>query len=76
MFGFGWGSVWLEAAGDDMAGAALLLILGLIGEQVRAIAERTRNVPMVIEDERLGFPPGRERPSSRTFVKPITTDTL
>lgn len=56
--------------------SVLLLILGLIGEQVRAIAERTRNVPMVIEDERLGFPPGRERPSSRTFVKPIMTDTL
>ena len=50
--------------------SVLLGFLGLIGEQVRAIAERTRNVPLVIEEERIGFPPGRERPSSRTFVKP------
>lgn len=56
--------------------SVILLFLGLIGEQVRAIAERTRNVPMVIEEERIGFPPGRERPSSRTFVKPIATDPL
>ena len=48
----------------------LLAFLGLIGEQVRAISERTRNVPLVIEEERIGFPPGRELPSNRTFVKP------
>lgn len=71
------------AAGADHAGlllligvqggmfAVLLVFLGLIGEQVRAVAERTRNVPLVIEQERIGFPPGREHPSPRTFVQPV-----
>lgn len=51
--------------------AVLLLFLGLLGVQVRAIADRTRNVPLVIEEERIGFPAGRERPSTRTFVQPL-----
>jgi glycosyltransferase involved in cell wall biosynthesis len=33
----------------------LLLSVALIGDQVRLLAERTRNIPLVIEDERLGF---------------------
>jgi glycosyltransferase involved in cell wall biosynthesis len=33
----------------------LLLCLGLIGDQVRLLAERSRNVPLVIEEERLNF---------------------
>jgi glycosyltransferase involved in cell wall biosynthesis len=51
--------------------SVLLLFIGLLGEQVRIIAERTRNVPLVIEEERLNFPAGHEegaaqrnRPSS------------
>lgn len=36
--------------------AVLLLFLGLIGEQVRLVSERTRNVPLVIEAERINFP--------------------
>lgn len=36
--------------------ATLLLFLGLIGDQVRLIAERTRNVPLVIEEARINFP--------------------
>jgi len=36
--------------------ATILLFLGLIGDQVRLIAERTRNVPLVIEEARLNFP--------------------
>jgi polyisoprenyl-phosphate glycosyltransferase len=36
--------------------ATLLLFVGLIGDQVRLIAERTRGVPLVIEDARLNFP--------------------
>jgi len=51
--------------------AVLLLFLGLIGEQVRMLAERTRNVPLVIEEERLNFPAGRERPAARTIVQPV-----
>ncbi len=36
--------------------ATILLFLGLIGDQVRLIAERTRHVPLVIEETRLNFP--------------------
>jgi glycosyltransferase involved in cell wall biosynthesis len=46
--------------------SVLLLFLGLIGDQVRLLAERLRNLPLVIEDERVNFPPGRELPSHRT----------
>jgi glycosyltransferase involved in cell wall biosynthesis len=35
--------------------AVMLLCLGLIGDQVRLLAERSRNVPLVIEEERLNF---------------------
>jgi glycosyltransferase involved in cell wall biosynthesis len=43
----------------------LLLCLGLIGDQVRLLAERTRNIPLVIEEERVNFPPDRALPSAR-----------
>lgn len=36
----------------------LMLFVGLIGEQVRMISERTRNVPLVIEAERINFESG------------------
>jgi hypothetical protein len=39
--------------------AVLLLFIGLLGDQVRLIAERTRNTPLVIEEERINFPAGR-----------------
>lgn len=42
--------------------AILLLFLGLIGEQVRLISERTRGVPLVIEAERINFPADRPAP--------------
>lgn len=51
--------------------AVLLLFLGLFGVQLRLVADRTRNVPLVVEEERLNFPAGRERPSTRTFVQPL-----
>lgn len=35
--------------------SVLILCLGLIGDQVRLIAERLRNVPLVIEEQRIGF---------------------
>lgn len=49
--------------------AILLLFLGLIGEQVRMLAERSRNVPLVIEQERINFPADRARPAARTFIQ-------
>lgn len=36
--------------------AIVLLFLGLIGDQVRLIGERTRGVPLVIEEARINFP--------------------
>jgi len=45
--------------------AILLLFLGLIGEQVRLISERTRGVPLVIEAERINFPADRPAPQIR-----------
>lgn len=50
--------------------AVLFLFLGLIGEQVRVISERTRNVPLVIEQERINFPAERRHPAARTHVRP------
>lgn len=49
--------------------ATILLFLGLIGEQVRILAERSRNVPLVIEAERINFPPERGRPAARTLIR-------
>lgn len=49
--------------------AMLLLFLGLIGEQVRLLAERNRNVPLVIEAERVNFPADRARPAARVLVR-------
>jgi polyisoprenyl-phosphate glycosyltransferase len=49
--------------------AVLLLCLGLIGDQVRLLAERSRNVPLVIEEERLNFPAERALPSPRTVTR-------
>ncbi|WP_425229441.1 glycosyltransferase family 2 protein [Sphingomonas sp.] len=51
--------------------AVLMLFLGLIGEQVRAISERTRNVPLVLEEERINFPPDRQQPAERTYIQPV-----
>lgn len=45
--------------------SVVLLCLGLIGDQVRLLAERMRNVPLVIEEERLNFPADRDLPSPR-----------
>ena len=36
--------------------ALVMLALGLIGDQVRLIAERLRGVPLVIEEQRINFP--------------------
>jgi glycosyltransferase involved in cell wall biosynthesis len=49
--------------------AVLLLCLGLIGDQIRLLAERSRNVPLVIEDERVNFPAERALPSERTVTR-------
>jgi glycosyltransferase involved in cell wall biosynthesis len=49
--------------------SVLFLFLGLIGEQVRVISERTRNVPLVIERERINFPNHRQTTAARTHIR-------
>jgi glycosyltransferase involved in cell wall biosynthesis len=61
----GW--LWLAWAVGQAAFSLLSLFLGLIGEQVRVLAQIARNVPLVIEDERVNFPPG---------ANPVQTDRL
>jgi len=48
-----WTALLLSAAVFGFAG--LFFFLGLIGDQVRLISERTRNVPLVVEKERVNF---------------------
>lgn len=46
----------LLAAIGFMAFALIMLSIGLVAEQVRLLGERSRNVPLVIEEERINFP--------------------
>jgi len=62
--GPGWPLLGLTA-GTGMF-AVLLFFLGLIGEQIRMLAERSRGVPLVIEEARINFPAGREHPAPDT----------
>jgi polyisoprenyl-phosphate glycosyltransferase len=58
----GW--VWLLLGALQFGLASMMLLfMGLLGDQVRLIAERTRNTPLVIEQERINFPSGRSEPS-------------
>jgi glycosyltransferase involved in cell wall biosynthesis len=49
--------LWLFAAMLEGQFCLLFLFLGLIGVQVRLISDRTRNTPLVLERERINFPP-------------------
>jgi len=64
--GPGWPLLGLAAA--VLMFAVLLFFLGLIGEQVRILGERTRNVPLVIEEERINFPVRPAKPAARAPV--------
>ncbi len=44
----------------------LLLFLGVVADQVRLLSERVRNIPLVIEEERLNFEADRQLPAART----------
>ncbi len=50
--------LWLLAAMIEGQFCLLFLFLGLLGVQVALISERTRNQPLVLERERVNFPPG------------------
>jgi glycosyltransferase involved in cell wall biosynthesis len=46
---------WLLAFVMELNLAVVLFFLGLIGDQLRIVSERTRNVPLVVEEERVNF---------------------
>lgn len=48
---------WLLAALVEGHFALLFVFLGLAGDQLRLLAERTRRTPLVVERERVNFPP-------------------
>jgi glycosyltransferase involved in cell wall biosynthesis len=50
--------LWLFAAMLEAQFGLLFLFLGLLGVQVGLVSERTRNQPLVLERERINFPPG------------------
>ncbi len=50
--------LWLLAAMLEGQFCLLFMFLGLLGVQTALISERTRNQPLVLERERLNFPPG------------------
>lgn len=47
---------WLIASVVQAEIALLFVFLGLVGDQVRLISERSRQTPLVIERERINFP--------------------
>lgn len=47
---------WAFACAIELQFALLFIFLGLMGDQVRLISERTRQTPLVFERERLNFP--------------------
>lgn len=49
--------LWLFAAMLEGQFTLLFLFLGLLGVQVKLISDRTRNQPLVLEEERVNFPP-------------------
>ncbi|OYY76198.1 MAG: hypothetical protein B7Y43_15985 [Sphingomonas sp. 28-62-20] len=47
---------WLFACALEVQIALLFVFLGLMGDQLRLVSERTRQTPLVFESERLNFP--------------------
>lgn len=60
----GWSAGWwiVLLSVQFWLASLFMLFLGLIGDQIRIIAERTRNVPLVVEAERINFPSDRGEP--------------
>lgn len=51
-----WG--WFVAFAAQSQIALLFVFLGMIGDQLRMVSERTRDAPLVFEQERVNFPEG------------------
>jgi len=49
---------WLICGAVEFQFGALFVALGVMGDQMRLISERTRGTPLVIERERVNFPDG------------------
>jgi glycosyltransferase involved in cell wall biosynthesis len=50
--------LWLLSAMIEGQFCLMFLFLGLLGVQMALVSERTRNQPLVLERERVNFPPG------------------
>ena len=46
---------WLIALLIELCAGLTFIFLGLMGEQIRLIAERGRNTPLVVEKARVNF---------------------
>lgn len=49
-------AMWLIVALFQLQFGVLFIFLGILGDQVRLISERTRGTPLVVERERINFP--------------------
>lgn len=49
---------WLITAAIEIQFGLLFVFMGLIGDKIRLISERTRETPLVFERERINFPDG------------------
>jgi glycosyltransferase involved in cell wall biosynthesis len=49
---------WLVAAAVELQLSMLFIFIGLVGDQLRLVSERTRATPLVVERERINFPAG------------------
>jgi hypothetical protein len=49
------GGLWLIGLLVELCALVTFVFLGLIGEQIRLIAERGRNTPLVVEKARVNF---------------------
>jgi len=55
-----WGQnprLWMLASLLELQFGLLFLFLGILGVQIRLISDRTRGTPLVVERERVNFPP-------------------
>ena len=51
---------WLWYSFCEFNFAMLFFFMGLIGDQIRLISERTRGTPLVVEKERVNFAPAAD----------------
>lgn len=58
LLGGGSSASWWLATLVEFNFALLFVFLGIVGDQIRLVSERTRQTPLVVERERVNFPEG------------------